>query len=136
MTTDHISPAGSIAKDSPAGKYLISLGVEPRDFNSYGARRGNDRVMTRGTFANIRIRNLLAPGTEGGVTRHLPDGEVMSIYDAAMKYKAEGMPLVVLAGAEYGTRLQPRLGRQGAVPARRAGGASPPASSASTAATW
>ena len=103
MTTDHISPAGSIAKDSPAGKYLISHGVEPRDFNSYGARRGNDRVMTRGTFANIRIRNLLAPGTEGGVTRHLPDGEVMTIYDAAMKYKAEGVPLVVLAGAEYGT---------------------------------
>jgi aconitate hydratase len=103
VTTDHISPAGSIAKDSPAGKYLISLGVEPRDFNSYGARRGNDRVMTRGTFANIRIRNLLAPGTEGGVTRHLPDGEVMSIYDAAMKYKAEGVPTVVLAGAEYGS---------------------------------
>jgi aconitate hydratase len=103
VTTDHISPAGSIAKDSPAGKYLISLGVEPRDFNSYGARRGNDRVMTRGTFANIRIRNLLAPGTEGGVTRHLPDGEVMSIYDAAMKYKAESVPLVVLAGAEYGS---------------------------------
>jgi aconitate hydratase len=103
VTTDHISPAGSIAKDSPAGKYLISLGVEPRDFNSYGARRGNDRVMTRGTFANIRIRNLLAPGTEGGVTRHLPDGEVMSIYDAAMKYKSERVPLVVLAGAEYGS---------------------------------
>jgi aconitate hydratase len=103
VTTDHISPAGSIAKDSPAGKYLISLGVEPRDFNSYGSRRGNDRVMTRGTFANIRIRNLLAPGTEGGVTRHLPDGEVMSIFDAAMKYKAEGVPLVVLAGAEYGS---------------------------------
>jgi aconitate hydratase len=103
VTTDHISPAGSIAKDSPAGKYLISLGVEPRDFNSYGARRGNDRVMTRGTFANIRIRNLLAPGTEGGVTRHLPDGELLSIYDAAMKYKAEGVPLVVLAGAEYGS---------------------------------
>ncbi|HJQ79454.1 MAG TPA: aconitate hydratase AcnA [Lacipirellulaceae bacterium] len=103
VTTDHISPAGSIAKDSPAGKFLMSLGVEPRDFNSYGARRGNDRVMTRGTFANIRIRNLLAPGTEGGVTRHLPNGEVMSIYDAAMKYKAEGVPLVVLAGAEYGS---------------------------------
>lgn len=103
VTTDHISPAGSIAKDSPAGKYLISLGVEPRDFNSYGSRRGNDRVMTRGTFANIRIRNLLAPGTEGGVTRHLPDGQIMSIYDAAMKYKAEGVPLVVLAGAEYGS---------------------------------
>jgi aconitate hydratase len=103
VTTDHISPAGSIAKDSPAGKYLMSLGVEPRDFNSYGARRGNDRVMTRGTFANIRIRNLLAPGTEGGVTRHLPDGKLMSIYDAAMQYKAEGVPLVVLAGAEYGS---------------------------------
>jgi aconitate hydratase len=103
VTTDHISPAGSIAKDSPAGKYLMSLGVEPRDFNSYGARRGNDRVMTRGTFANIRIRNLLAPGTEGGVTRHLPDGEVMSIYDAAVKYKAEGLPLLVMAGAEYGS---------------------------------
>ena len=103
VTTDHISPAGSISKDGPAGKYLMSLGVEPLDFNSYGARRGNDRVMTRGTFANIRIRNLLAPGTEGGVTRHLPDGEVMSIYDAAMKYKAEGTPLVVLAGAEYGS---------------------------------
>ncbi|HEX4412146.1 MAG TPA: aconitate hydratase, partial [Lacipirellulaceae bacterium] len=103
VTTDHISPAGSIAKDGPAGKYLISLGVEPRDFNSYGARRGNDRVMTRGTFANIRIRNLLAPGTEGGVTRHLPDGAAMSIYDAAMKYKAEGTPTVILAGAEYGS---------------------------------
>jgi aconitate hydratase len=103
VTTDHISPAGSIARTSPAGQYLISLGVEPRDFNSYGSRRGNDRVMTRGTFANIRIRNLLAPGTEGGVTRHLPDGEQMSIYDAAMKYKAEGVPLVVLAGAEYGS---------------------------------
>ena len=103
VTTDHISPAGSISKDSPAGKYLISLGVEPRDFNSYGARRGNDRVMTRGTFANIRIRNLLAPGTEGGVTRHLPDGEIMSIFDAAMKYKQEGVQLVVLAGAEYGS---------------------------------
>ncbi|MCC6493684.1 MAG: aconitate hydratase AcnA [Pirellulales bacterium] len=103
VTTDHISPAGSIAKNSPAGKYLIANGVEPLDFNSYGARRGNDRVMTRGTFANIRIRNFLAPGTEGGVTRYLRDGEVMSIYDAAMKYKAEGVPLVVLAGAEYGT---------------------------------
>ncbi len=103
VTTDHISPAGSIAKDGPAGKYLVSLGVTPVDFNSYGARRGNDRVMTRGTFANIRIRNQLAPGTEGGVTRHLPDGTVMPIYDAAMKYKADDVPLVVLAGAEYGT---------------------------------
>jgi aconitate hydratase len=103
VTTDHISPAGSIAAASPAGKFLVASGVEPRDFNSYGARRGNDRVMTRGTFANIRIRNQLAPGTEGGVTRHLPDGAVMPIYDAAMKYKAAGVPLVVLAGTEYGT---------------------------------
>ena len=103
VTTDHISPAGAIAADSPAGKFLQAAGVEPRDFNSYGSRRGNDRVMTRGTFANIRIRNQLAPGTEGGVTRHLPDGQVMSIYDAAMKYRDEGIPLVVLAGAEYGT---------------------------------
>lgn len=103
VTTDHISPAGTIAASSPAGKYLQERGVKPVDFNSYGARRGNDRVMTRGTFANIRIRNLLAPGTEGGVTRHLPDGQVLPIYDAAMQYKAEGVPLVVLAGAEYGT---------------------------------
>ena len=103
ITTDHISPAGSIAASSPAGKYLVEHGVKQADFNSYGSRRGNDRVMTRGTFANIRIRNLLAPGTEGGVTRHLPDGEVMPIYDAAVKYKAEGVPLVILAGAEYGT---------------------------------
>ena len=103
VTTDHISPAGSIAKTSPAGTYLVEHGVAPVDFNSYGARRGNDRVMTRGTFANIRIRNLLAPGTEGGVTRHLPDGEVMPIYDAAMKYREQGTPLVVLAGSEYGT---------------------------------
>jgi len=99
-TTDHISPAGAIASDSPAGKFLQNAA---RDFNSYGSRRGNDRVMTRGTFANIRIRNRLAPGTEGGVTRHLPEGEAMSIYDAAMKYKEEEVPLVVLAGAEYGT---------------------------------
>jgi aconitate hydratase len=103
VTTDHISPAGAISADSPAGKFLQAAGVEPRDFNSYGSRRGNDRVMTRGTFANIRIRNQLAPDTEGGVTRHLPDGQVMSIYDAAMKYREEGVPLVVLAGAEYGT---------------------------------
>ncbi|REK11172.1 MAG: aconitate hydratase AcnA [Planctomycetota bacterium] len=103
VTTDHISPAGSIAKTSPAGKYLIENGVEQRDFNSYGARRGNDRVMTRGTLANIRIRNLLAPGTEGGVTRHLPDGAEMPIYDAAMKYQADDVPLVILAGSEYGT---------------------------------
>jgi aconitate hydratase len=103
VTTDHISPAGSIAKTSPAGKYLMEHGVPPSEFNSYGARRGNDRVMTRGTFANIRLRNLLAPGTEGGVTRHLPDGELMTVYDAAMKYRAEGVPLIILAGSEYGT---------------------------------
>ena len=103
ITTDHISPAGSIAADGPAGRYLQEHGVEPRDFNSYGSRRGNDRVMTRGTFANIRIRNQLAPGTEGGVTRHLPDGQPMSIYDASLKYKEEGVPLIVLAGAEYGS---------------------------------
>jgi aconitate hydratase len=103
VTTDHISPAGSIPKDSPAGKYLISLGVHPKDFNSYGARRGNHEVMVRGTLANIRLRNQLAPGTEGGWTRHLPDGEQMSIYDAAMKYQADGVPLVILAGKEYGS---------------------------------
>jgi aconitate hydratase len=103
VTTDHISPAGSIAPHSPAGKFLQAQGVEPVDFNSYGSRRGNDRVMTRGTFANIRIRNQLAPGTEGGVTRHLPDGRQMAVYDAAMKYQEEGVPLLVLAGAEYGT---------------------------------
>jgi aconitate hydratase len=103
VTTDHISPAGSIALDSPAGRYLREHGVEQRDFNSYGSRRGNDRVMTRGTFANIRIRNQLAPGTEGGVTRHLPGGETMPVYDAAMRYAEQGVPLIVLAGAEYGT---------------------------------
>jgi aconitate hydratase len=103
VTTDHISPAGSITGDGPAGRYLQQQGVAVLDFNSYGSRRGNDRVMARGTFANIRIRNQLAAGREGGVTRHLPDGEVMSIYDAAMRYKDEGVPLVVLAGAEYGT---------------------------------
>jgi aconitate hydratase len=103
VTTDHISPAGSISATSPAGQFLQERGVQQRDFNSYGARRGNDRVMTRGTFANIRLRNLLAPGTEGGVTRHLPDGEVMSIYDASLKYQAADVPLIVLAGAEYGT---------------------------------
>jgi aconitate hydratase len=103
VTTDHISPAGSIAKTSPAGTYLIDHGVQPVDFNSYGARRGNDRVMTRGTFANIRIRNLLVPGTEGGVTRLLPGADVMPVYDAAMTYREQGTPLVVLAGTEYGT---------------------------------
>ena len=103
VTTDHISPAGSIALDSPAGQYLRSRGVQRKDFNSYGSRRGNHEVMMRGTFANIRLKNLLVPGTEGGVTMHLPDGEQMSIYDAAMRYQAEGTPLVVLAGKEYGT---------------------------------
>jgi aconitate hydratase len=103
VTTDHISPAGNIAKSSPAAKYLMAQGVQPADFNQYGARRGNHEVMMRGTFANIRLRNLLLPGTEGGVTLHVPTGEQMSIYDAAMKYKAEGTPLVVIAGKEYGT---------------------------------
>lgn len=102
-TTDHISPAGAIKASSPAGRYLQAQGVTPNDFNSYGARRGNDRVMTRGTFANIRLKNLIAPGTEGSVAIHFPSGEQTSIYDAAMKYKEEGTPLVVLAGAEYGT---------------------------------
>ncbi len=103
ITTDHISPAGSIKKDSPAGRFLISRGVEPKDFNSYGSRRGNDDVMVRGTFANIRIRNQMLDDVEGGYTRHVPSGEQMAIYDAAMKYKAEGTPLVVIAGKEYGT---------------------------------
>ncbi|GAB5517012.1 aconitate hydratase AcnA [Rhodopirellula baltica] len=103
VTTDHISPAGAIATDGPAGRYLQENGVPIREFNSFGSRRGNDRVMVRGTFANIRIRNQLAPGTEGGVTRYLPTGETMSIYDASMKYQADNVPLVVLAGKEYGT---------------------------------
>ncbi|MEM9304176.1 MAG: aconitate hydratase AcnA [Pseudomonadota bacterium] len=103
ITTDHISPAGSIAEDSPAGRYLVSCGVHPADFNSYGSRRGNHQVMMRGTFANIRLRNQLAPGTEGGWTTHIGTGEVMSIYDAAMRYKEAGTPLVVLGGKEYGT---------------------------------
>jgi len=103
VTTDHISPAGNISKSSPAAKYLVEQGVQPVDFNSYGARRGNHEVMMRGTFANIRLRNLLVPGVEGGVSVHLPTNEQMSIYDAAMKYKKEGTPLVILAGREYGT---------------------------------
>jgi len=119
VTTDHISPAGNISKTSPAGRFLIQHGVQPADFNSYGSRRGNDRVMVRGTFANIRIRNFLAPGTEGGVTKYLgapakaghaahgksdpAAGQVMPIYDAAMLYKVEGVPTIILAGAEYGT---------------------------------
>jgi len=103
VTTDHISPAGSIAVESPAGKYLIAHGVKPHEFNSYGARRGNHEVMMRGTFANIRLRNQLAPGTEGSWTQHLPDGEKMFIYDAALKYREEGVPLLVIAGKEYGS---------------------------------
>jgi len=103
VTTDHISPAGSIPKDSPAGLYLISQGVKPSDFNSYGARRGNHEVMVRGTLANIRLRNQLAPGTEGGWTRHMPDGEQMYIYDASLLYEKAGVPLVILAGKEYGS---------------------------------
>ena len=103
VTTDHISPAGNIARSSPAAKYLMGLGIEPPDFNSYGARRGNHEVMMRGTFANVRLRNLLVPGVEGGYTRFLPTGEQMSIYDAAMRYKAENIPLIVLAGKEYGS---------------------------------
>jgi len=102
VTTDHISPAGGIAKTSPAGEYLLERQIRPEEFNSYGARRGNFDVMTRGTFANIRIRNEMVPGTEGGFTRHLPDGEEMSVFEAAMKYKAEGVPLVVIGGKDYG----------------------------------
>ncbi|HSM55201.1 MAG TPA: hypothetical protein VK879_03520, partial [Candidatus Sulfomarinibacteraceae bacterium] len=102
VTTDHISPAGSIAKNSPAASFLMERGVEPRDFNSYGARRGNDRVMTRGTFANIRLRNQMAPGTEGGWTTYLPDDEVTTVYEAAMKYQEDNTPLLVIAGKDYG----------------------------------
>jgi aconitate hydratase len=103
VTTDHISPAGAIKPDSPAGRYLVDNSVEQASFNSYGSRRGNDRVMTRGTFANVRIKNLMVPGTEGGVTRHQPSGETMDIFDAAAKYREEGTPLVVIGGKEYGT---------------------------------
>ena len=103
ITTDHISPAGNIKADSPAGKYLDEHGVERKDYNSYGSRRGNHEVMVRGTFANIRLRNQLAPGTEGGVTLFQPDGDEMTIYDAAVKYAEDDTPLVVLAGKEYGS---------------------------------
>jgi aconitate hydratase len=103
VTTDHISPAGDIALESPAGRYLVSRQVAKRDFNSYGSRRGNDRVMVRGTFGNIRLKNLMVPGVEGGVTIHVPSGERMDIYDAAERYRAEGTPLVVVAGKEYGS---------------------------------
>jgi aconitate hydratase len=103
VTTDHISPAGSIKPNSPAGKYLQEHGVQPKDFNSYGSRRGNHEVMVRGTFANVRLRNQLVPGSEGGVTKHFPSGQVMSIFDASEKYQGEGVPLVILAGKEYGS---------------------------------
>ena len=103
VTTDHISPAGSIPADSPAGKYLIGKGVPPKDFNWYGARRGNHEVMMRGTFANIRLRNQLAPGTEGGWTMLLPQDEVHTIYDASVRYRDAGVPLLILAGKEYGS---------------------------------
>jgi aconitate hydratase len=103
VTTDHISPAGNIKADSPAGRYLIEHGVSPAEFNSYGSRRGNHEVMMRGTFANIRLRNRMAPGTEGGVTVHQPSADPMSIYDAAMRYQAEGVPVIVIAGKEYGS---------------------------------
>jgi aconitate hydratase len=103
VTTDHISPAGSIPVDSPAGKYLIAKGVCAADFNSYGARRGNHEVMMRGTFANIRLRNQLAPGTEGGWTKLVPEGDVMTIYDASVRYREAGVPLFIIAGKEYGS---------------------------------
>jgi aconitate hydratase len=103
VTTDHISPAGAIRPDSPAGKYLTDHGVERRDFNSYGSRRGNHEVMMRGTFANVRLRNQLVPGSEGTWTAHLPEGEEMTIYDAAMRYRDEGVPTIVIAGKEYGS---------------------------------
>jgi len=103
VTTDHISPAGSIKPESPAGKYLLENGVERREFNSYGSRRGNHEVLVRGTFANVRLRNLLVPGSEGSWTAHLPDGEEMTIFDAAERYLADGVPLIVLAGKEYGS---------------------------------
>lgn len=103
VTTDHISPAGNIKADSPAGRYLREHGVEPKDFNSYGSRRGNHEVMMRGTFANIRIRNEMVPGIEGGFTKHIPTGETLAIYDAAMRYQQENTPLAIIAGNEYGS---------------------------------
>ena len=117
ITTDHISPAGAIGANTPGGAYLLERQIGRPDFNSYGARRGNHDVMMRGTFANIRIRNELAPGTEGGVTRHMPEGTEMPVYDAAMAYQAEGVPLVVIAGKEYGTGSSRGLGGQGHAPA-------------------
>ena len=122
VTTDHISPAGSIKKDSPAGKYLIEHGVKPADFNSYGSRRGNHEVMVRGTFANVRLRNKMVPNLEGGFTRHLPDGAEMSIFEASEKYIAEGVPLVILAGKEYGSGSSRDWAAKGPAPAGRARG--------------
>ena len=116
VTTDHISPAGNIAKGSPAAKYLQANGVEPKDFNQYGARRGNHEVMMRGTFANIRLENLMIPGTEGGITLHLPGGEQMSIYDAAVKYQKTKTLLVILGGAEYGTGSSRDWAAKGTMP--------------------
>ena len=113
ITTDHISPAGNIAADSPAGKYLQERDVAPQYFNSYGSRRGNDLVMARGTFANIRLKNLLVAPKEGNLTKHHPDGEEMSMYDAAMKYKEAGVPSIMLGGQGIRHRLQPRLGCEG-----------------------
>ncbi len=135
VTTDHISPAGSIPADSPAGKYLISKGVPPADFNSYGARRGNHEVMMRGTFANIRLRNQLAPGTEGGWTTFVPGDDVMTIYDASMKYQAAGVPLRRDRRQGVRLRLVARLGGEGHAAARRQGRCSRRASSGSIAAT-
>src|SRR6185369_11500594 len=103
VTTDHISPAGNIRASTPAGEWLVAHGVEPRDFNSYGARRGNHEVMVRGTLANIRLKNQLAPGTEGGFTVHLPEGTATTIYEASMQYQGDGVPLLIIAGKEYGS---------------------------------
>ena len=122
VTTDHISPAGSIKPDSPAGRYLVEHGVERKDFNSYGSRRGNHEVMVRGTFANVRLRNLLVPGSEGTWTVHLPTGEEMTIFEAAERYLAEGMPLDRARGQGVRLGLVARLGGEGAEAPRRAGG--------------
>ena len=135
VTTDHISPAGAIKKDSPAGRYLVEHGVEPKDFNSYGSRRGNHEVMMRGTFANIRLRNQLAPGTEGGVTIHLDSGEEMPIYDAAMRYAEERHAAGRARGQGVRLGLLARLGGQGHEAARRARGDRASPSSGSTAPT-
>jgi aconitate hydratase len=122
VTTDHVGPAGAIKKDSPAGRYLIDRGVEFQDFNSYGARRGSHDVMVRGTFANVRIKNLMVPGVEGGVTIHQPSGEKLSIYDAAVKYANTKTPLIVFAGQEYGTGSSRDWAAKGTHAARRQGG--------------